>query len=158
MYDGFNRKINYLRISLTDRCNLRCYYCMPNGPTDWVDTKNLLSASEIQEVVKVGASMGINKIRLTVAEIAGIQAAKNTSSLIPLCHPLMITKIDVKTKLLEEGVEAESMVKITGKTGVEMEALNAVSATLLTVYDMCKAVDKEMVIENIRLLNKTKRP
>ncbi len=93
---------------------------------------------------------------LTVSEIAGIQAAKKTSDLIPLCHQLRLTKIDVKTKLKENGVLAESKVKCIGQTGVEMEALTAVSITLLTIYDMCKAIDKKMEIENIRLIEKTK--
>lgn len=93
---------------------------------------------------------------LTVAQIAGIQAAKQTSGLIPLCHPLGLEKIDVRLGLTEKGVTAESEVKCTGKTGVEMEALTAVSVALLTVYDMCKAVDKDMCIGEIRLLEKVK--
>lgn len=93
---------------------------------------------------------------LTVAEIAGIQAAKETPRLIPLCHNLMLTKVEVKTKLTENGVEVESLVKCTGKTGVEMEALTAVSVALLTIYDMCKAVDKTMVISDVQLLSKEK--
>jgi cyclic pyranopterin monophosphate synthase len=93
---------------------------------------------------------------LTVAEIAGIQAAKKTSDLIPLCHPLQITKATVKAMLEDTGVEVTATVKCIGQTGIEMEALTAVSVALLTVYDMCKAVDKEMVIENISLLEKTK--
>lgn len=94
---------------------------------------------------------------LTVSEIAGIQAAKQTPSLIPLCHTLMLTKVDVKAVLTENGVKVDSLVKCVGQTGVEMEALTAVSVALLTVYDMCKAVDKSMVIEEIKLLEKTKQ-
>ncbi len=93
---------------------------------------------------------------LTTAELAGIQAAKNTASLIPLCHPLMLSKVEVSAEIAEEGVEVRSMVKTTGQTGVEMEALTAVSVALLTVYDMCKAVDKSMIIESIQLTEKTK--
>jgi cyclic pyranopterin phosphate synthase len=93
---------------------------------------------------------------LTVAEIAGIQGAKRTSDLIPLCHPLQISKISVKTELTDSGVSVRSELKCIGKTGIEMEALTAVQIALLTVYDMCKAADKEMVIENIRLIEKTK--
>jgi cyclic pyranopterin phosphate synthase len=93
---------------------------------------------------------------LTVAAIAGIQASKKTSELIPLCHPLQITKADVKTELEENGVTVTATLKCIGQTGIEMEALTAVSVALLTIYDMCKAVDKEMVIENISLLEKTK--
>jgi cyclic pyranopterin monophosphate synthase len=93
---------------------------------------------------------------LTVAEIAGIQAAKRTSDLIPLCHPLQLTKVDVKAELKENGVFVSSMAKCIGQTGVEMEALTAVNVALLTIYDMCKAVDKSMKMGNISLIEKTK--
>lgn len=93
---------------------------------------------------------------LTVSEIAGIQAAKKTSELIPLCHPLQITKIDVKASIVDDGISINSVVKCIGQTGIEMEALTAVSVALLTVYDMCKAVDKSMEIGEIKLLEKTK--
>lgn len=93
---------------------------------------------------------------LTVAEIAGVQASKRTSELIPLCHTLMLSKVKVVCTLSETGVYAESEVKCEGKTGVEMEALTAVSVALLTVYDMCKAVDKKMVIKDITLNKKEK--
>lgn len=93
---------------------------------------------------------------LTVAEIAGIQAAKQTSTLIPLCHPLQITKVEVKTELTDEGVIVHTMARCTGQTGVEMEALTAASVALLTIYDMCKAVDKKMVIGEITLTDKSK--
>lgn len=94
---------------------------------------------------------------LTVAEIAGIQAAKRTGELIPLCHQLLLTNISVKATLIETGVEVTSEVRCIGSTGVEMEALTAVSVALLTVYDMCKAVDKMMIIQGITLVEKTKR-
>lgn len=93
---------------------------------------------------------------LTVAEIAGIQAAKRTSELIPLCHNIVLNKVLVKATVNEHGVIVSSEVRCTGSTGVEMEALTAVSVALLTIYDMCKAVDKEMVIGEIRLDEKTK--
>jgi cyclic pyranopterin phosphate synthase len=93
---------------------------------------------------------------LPVAEVAGIQGAKNTSSLIPLCHPLLLSKVDVKASLERDCVLVESTVKTTGQTGVEMEALTGVSVALLTIYDMCKAVDKEMKIGEITLIEKTK--
>ncbi len=93
---------------------------------------------------------------LTLAEFAGIQAAKKTSELIPLCHPLRITKIDLRAKLQQEGVFVESEIRCVGQTGVEMEALTAVQVALLTVYDMCKSVDKNMIIENVKLDSKTK--
>lgn len=93
---------------------------------------------------------------LTVAQIAGIMAAKQTPSLIPLCHPLLLDKVDVELMLEVEGVWAVSKVICTGKTGVEMEALTGVSIALLAVYDMCKAVDKEMEITEIKLIEKIK--
>jgi cyclic pyranopterin phosphate synthase len=93
---------------------------------------------------------------LTTAELAGVQAAKQTASLIPLCHTLMLGKVNVEAKLVEGGVHVSAEVKCTGQTGVEMEALTAVSVALLTVYDMCKAVDKTMEIGQIKLLKKTK--
>jgi cyclic pyranopterin phosphate synthase len=93
---------------------------------------------------------------LTVAQIAGISAAKRTSELIPLCHPLPITHVDVTLSLDEAlpGVLITATVKTTGKTGVEMEALTAVSVAALTVYDMAKAAEKTMKIQNIRLIEK----
>jgi len=93
---------------------------------------------------------------LTVAQVAGIQAAKRCAEWIPLCHPLPLTNVDVRLELDENGVVATSVAACTGRTGVEMEALTAVSAALLTVYDMCKAVDKAMVLGDIRLVEKTK--
>jgi len=93
---------------------------------------------------------------LTVAEIAGIQGGKKTSELIPLCHPLQITKLDVSAKLNDTGVTVGATARCTGPTGIEMEALIAVSVALLTIYDMCKAVDKSMVIGEINLVAKTK--
>lgn len=91
-----------------------------------------------------------------VARIAGIMAAKKTADLVPMCHPLQITCADVSLSLDRErgGVAIESEVRLDGKTGVEMEALTAVSVAALTVYDMCKAVDKKMVIEGVTLLEK----
>ncbi|RJP54339.1 MAG: cyclic pyranopterin monophosphate synthase MoaC [Anaerolineaceae bacterium] len=93
---------------------------------------------------------------LTVAQIAGIAASKRTSDLIPLCHPLQLSKIDVDLALDESlpGVVITATVKLTGKTGVEMEALTAVSVAALTVYDMAKAAEKTMRIQNIRLVEK----
>jgi cyclic pyranopterin phosphate synthase len=93
---------------------------------------------------------------LTVAEVAGIQAAKRTSDLIPLCHPLALTKIDVKARIEKNGVRITSLAKCFGQTGVEMEALTSVSVALLTIYDMCKAVDKKMLIGDISLVEKRK--
>ena len=94
---------------------------------------------------------------LTVARLAGIMAAKRTSELIPLCHPLMLTsvKVELTTDPERSAVDIEATCKLTGKTGVEMEALTAVSVAALTVYDMCKAVDRGMRIGDIRLTHKS---
>jgi len=94
---------------------------------------------------------------LAVSQVAGIMGAKRTPDLIPMCHPLMLSGIDMAFFINEKEskVEIEATVKLTGKTGVEMEALTAVSIAALTIYDMCKAVDKEMVIQNIRLISKS---
>lgn len=94
---------------------------------------------------------------LGVARIAGIMAAKKVDQLIPLCHPLAITGADISFSFNDEqcAINIEATVSMTGRTGVEMEALTAVSVTALTLYDMCKAVDKTMVISNIRLLRKS---
>ena len=94
---------------------------------------------------------------LTVARIAGIMAAKKTSDLIPMCHPLNISSVEVRLTPRQDppSVEIEATVRIAGKTGVEMEALTAVSAAGLTVYDMCKAVDREMTVGEIRLIHKS---
>ncbi len=94
---------------------------------------------------------------LAVAQLAGIMGAKKTSDLIPLCHPLSLSHVDVQLQLneTENSVDIRAECRLTGKTGVEMEALSAVSVAALTVYDMCKAVDKSMRIHNIRLIHKS---
>lgn len=92
---------------------------------------------------------------LAVAQVAGIMAAKQTSSLIPMCHPLCLTNAELNFEIINPGrIQIEAIVKVTGKTGIEMEALTAVSVAALTIYDMCKAVDKTMVIGHICLLEK----
>ncbi|MFQ5886899.1 MAG: cyclic pyranopterin monophosphate synthase MoaC [Anaerolineae bacterium] len=92
---------------------------------------------------------------LTVAQVAGIAAAKRTSELIPLCHPLLLTNISVDFDFQEDGIEITAMVEATGKTGVEMEALTAVTVSALTIYDMCKAQDRAMRIQDVRLVKKS---
>ncbi len=92
---------------------------------------------------------------LATARIAGIQAAKKTSDLIPLCHPLAITKVSVDFKLAARHIDVKVLVKVEGKTGVEMEALTACSVACLTLYDMVKAVDRDIVITDLRLIEKT---
>ena len=92
------------------------------------------------------------------ARIAGIQAAKKTSELIPLCHGLNLSHVDLGLSLGENSVEAKCTARTSAQTGVEMEALTGVAVALLTIYDMCKAVDKQMEIAEVRLVSKTKRP
>lgn len=92
---------------------------------------------------------------LAVAQVAAIMAAKNTAQLIPMCHPLQLGGVDVRFRLMHDAVEILAEVRCKGETGVEMEALTAVSAAALTVYDMCKALQKDMEITEIRLLEKT---
>jgi cyclic pyranopterin phosphate synthase len=93
---------------------------------------------------------------LATAQLAGIMAAKRTSELIPLCHPLPLTNVEVTLDVREDSVEITALAETTAQTGVEMEALTAASVAALTLYDMCKAVDKAMTIGELRLLEKTK--
>ncbi len=97
---------------------------------------------------------------LAVAELAGVQGAKRTGELIPLCHPLGLDHVQVEARLdpALPGVQVTAAARVTGRTGVEMEALTAVTVACLTVYDMVKAVDKGMVIQDVKLVSKTKRP
>lgn len=108
----------------------------------------------------------LNKVRdgqmkkgdvLAVAQVAGIMGAKKTSDIVPMCHNILINGVDLNFEIDEENssIDIEAEVRTTGKTGVEMEALSAVSIAALTIYDMCKAIDKEMVIDHIRLVKKT---
>lgn len=92
---------------------------------------------------------------LAIAELAGIMGAKQTASLIPLCHPLGLDHVALRLALTDTGIKIEAECQITGKTGVEMEAMTAVSVAALTIYDMCKAVDKAITIEDIKLLHKS---
>ena len=112
---------------------------------------------EIFEIIEKGYSKKGDI--LGVARIAGIMAAKKTGEIIPLCHPLQISHCSVEFNFLAEeiAVEAVATVKISAQTGVEMEALHAVSVALLTIYDMCKAIDKKMVISDIKLEKKEKK-
>jgi cyclic pyranopterin phosphate synthase len=116
---------------------------------------NISMSAQAYALVKSG-SMAKGDV-LGVARLAGIMGAKKVDELIPLAHPLMITKTNIIFIFHDEGnsIEIQATVGISGKTGVEMEALTAVSLAALTIYDMCKAVDKSMVISNIRLLKKT---
>lgn len=133
----------------------------------------MIDVSEKNETVRIAVAQGEIKMKrttlelirsgvmkkgdvLTVAQIAGIQAAKRTFELIPLCHPLPISQVKVDLQLDDNlpGVQITATVKVTGKTGVEMEALTAVSVAALTIYDMAKAVEKTMKIQNIRLIEK----
>ena len=113
-----------------------------------------LSAHTLEQIQKNAMKKGDV---LTVAELAGVQAAKQTSALIPLCHNIVLEKIEVTVKIDKSGISANSEIHCTGKTGAEMEALTAVSLALLTIYDMCKAVDEAMEIGQIKLVEKTKK-
>jgi cyclic pyranopterin monophosphate synthase len=95
---------------------------------------------------------------LATGQIAGIMAAKRTSELIPLCHPLPLSHVDVRLEVVDDGVEITAAVETTAQTGVEMEALTAASIAALTVYDMAKAIDKDMVVGGVQLVEKTKAP
>jgi cyclic pyranopterin monophosphate synthase len=95
---------------------------------------------------------------LATAQVAGIMAAKRTSELIPLCHPLPLSHVDVRLEVADDGVEITAAAETTAQTGIEMEALVAASVAALTVYDMAKAIDKDMVIGGVALLEKTKAP
>jgi cyclic pyranopterin phosphate synthase len=116
---------------------------------------NIKMSAEAYKLVKSG-SIAKGDV-LGIARVAGVMAAKKVDELIPLAHPLMITKVTIDFSLRDEdsSVDIFASVGISGKTGVEMEALTAVSIAALTIYDMCKAVDKSMVISNVRLLKKT---
>lgn len=108
------------------------------------------------ETIKLIQDNGIKKGDvLAVAQVAGIMGAKKTADLIPMCHNIIITGSDINFKVFDNYIEIEAEVSTVGKTGIEMEALAAVSAAALTIYDMCKAVDKDMVIDNITLVKKT---
>jgi len=114
----------------------------------------IVMKSETLEIIQNGTAKKGDV--LGIARIAGIMAAKQTSNLIPLCHPLALTRVAVDFELLpeENAVRCEATVELHGKTGVEMEALTAVQIALLTIYDMCKAVDKEMILEGVKVLKK----
>jgi cyclic pyranopterin monophosphate synthase len=92
---------------------------------------------------------------LEIARIAGIAAAKKTADLIPLCHPLLLSHVEVEARLLRDGVGVTSMVRSTGPTGVEMEAMTAAAVAALTIYDMCKGIDRSIEITNLRLVEKS---
>ncbi|MGK9476351.1 cyclic pyranopterin monophosphate synthase MoaC [Melioribacter sp. OK-6-Me] len=139
-----------------------------NGKAEMVDVSekpSTVRTAEAYAEVKVSKSVFYaiksNSVKkgdvLTIAKFAGIQSAKKTGELIPLCHNIFISKIDVNLKLNSKNktVEITSFARTTASTGIEMEALTAVSVAALTVYDMCKAIDKSMVISEIKLLSKT---
>lgn len=108
-----------------------------------------------ETIEKVNASRIHKGDVLSVAQIAGIMGAKKTGELIPMCHPLLLTGIDISFQVEEDHIDIECSVKTYGRTGVEMEALTGVSITALTIYDMCKAIDKEMILEEVYLYKKT---
>lgn len=137
-----------------------------NGAAHMVDVSG--KAETVREAIAEGritmSAQALSAIRegsvkkgdvLATARIAGIMAAKKTAELIPLCHPLMLSKVSVDFHFETGGIRATALVRLTGQTGVEMEAMTAVSVALLTIYDMGKALDKGMVISDIRLLSKS---
>ena len=126
-----------------------------------VSAREATAAGRIRLKPETLALIADNKIAkgnvFATARIAGIQAAKQTSQLIPLCHGLNLSHVDLELSLAETAVEVTCTARTSAQTGVEMEALTGVSLALLTIYDMCKAVDKEMEISDVRLMAKTKR-
>lgn len=133
---------------------------------------HMVNVSEKDETKRVAIARGLIKMKketvdlikdglikkgdvLSVAQIGGIMGVKKTSDLIPMCHNIFITGSDINFRIGGEEIEIEATVSTVGKTGVEMEALTAVTTAALTIYDMCKAADKDMVIENVRLIKKT---
>jgi cyclic pyranopterin phosphate synthase len=120
-----------------------------------VATGMITVSAAARRLVKTGATKKGNP--LEIARIAGIQAAKRTADLIPLCHPLALSVVDVQVAERRTGYAITATVRLAGRTGVEMEALTAVSIAALTIYDMLKAADKAMIIGPIRLKRKTKR-
>ena len=124
-----------------------------NGKANMVDVGDKPLS---KRVAKASGHISLSQETIVLIKENGIMAAKKTYELIPLCHQLLLNKADVRLTIAEDGIRAESYVSCTGNTGVEMEALTAVSVALLTVYDMCKAVDKKMIIGGIELIEKTK--
>ncbi|MDF1616592.1 cyclic pyranopterin monophosphate synthase MoaC [Petrocella sp. FN5] len=112
----------------------------------------VMKPSTIEAIQSAGIKKGDV---LNVAQVAGIMGAKKTSDVIPMCHPLMLTGVNLEFEIQEDRIIIIATVKTQGKTGVEMEALTAVSVAALTIYDMCKAMDKDMVIGQVRLMEKT---
>ena len=131
--------------------NISKIYTLRNKNNQYkTDKKEFYALKDVSFKIKKGDV-------LAVAQVAGIMAAKKTWEIIPMCHPLLLTGVDIHFELHPEvsEIEAIASVRTTGKTGIEMEALHAVSAALLTIYDMCKAIDKHMVMSEIHLIEKT---
>ena len=154
MSEKNNSKIVLTHTDETGRANMVDVGDKPVSARRATATGRILLSPETVELIREN---GLKKGDvISVAQIAGIMAAKKTPELIPLCHQLNLNKADVKITVQDDGVTAEGYASCNGNTGVEMEALTAVSVALLTVYDMCKAVDKNMVITNIELRSKSK--
>lgn len=123
------------------------------------DTVRIASAhGEIRMKSETIMAIKENRIKkgdvLAVAQVAGIMAAKKTPSLVPMCHPLLLTSVNLKFNIQDHSIETVATVKLRGKTGVEMEALTAATVACLTIYDMCKAMDRAMIIDKIYLIEK----
>jgi cyclic pyranopterin phosphate synthase len=140
---------------LDDRGQLRMVDVGGKQPT----VRTAVAAGEVRMSPQLVARLRRGEIEkgnvLAAAHTAGVLGAKRTAELIPLCHPLALDHIDLRVKVVARGVEITAAIKLTGRTGAEMEALTAVAVAALTIYDMCKAVDREMVIGEIRLIEKT---
>ena len=124
-----------------------------------VTTREAIATGHIAMSAEAAAAIAKGLVKkgdvLAVARVAGIMAAKRTADLIPLCHPIALTSVTIDFDLEAQGVTVKAIARSAGQTGVEMEALTATTATLLTIYDMAKALDKAMVIGNVRLLAKS---
>ena len=149
---------------MSDSAKLQLSHFDPSGQASMVDvgakqpTRRTATASafvELSPAVLAALPANPKGNPLEVARFAGIQAAKHTADLIPMCHPLALTHVDVQAEIVPNGVRITAIAATTGPTGVEMEALTAASIAALTVYDMTKALDKSIVIRNIRLESKT---
>lgn len=146
----------------------RLTHLRPDGEIRMVDisskpisVREAVAMGKITLTAETQALMGQNKIAkgnvLATARIAGIQAAKRTAELIPLCHQLLLNHVEIDFTTRADGIEILCTVRTIGQTGAEMEALTAVSLAALTIYDMCKAVDKNMTVSEVRLVSKTKK-
>ena len=143
-FTHFNKEGHAKMVDVTDK-KVTCREAVAEGTV-------YMNEQTIQAIVDGNIKKGDV---LSVAQVAGIMAAKKTSDVIPMCHPLMLTSVDISFDVRKTEIVIKAVVKCKGETGVEMEALTAVSTSALTIYDMCKAIQKDIVIGDIKLLEKT---